>query len=65
MAVPQEVLDKLTEFDSPTICNVIELFEVRPRNTGYMDGRIKANFHGIRSEVGIFITNLGSDCKCW
>ena len=29
MAVPQEVLDKLTEFDSPTICNVIELFEVR------------------------------------
>jgi 4-hydroxy-4-methyl-2-oxoglutarate aldolase len=34
----------LTQFDTPTICNVIELFDVRPRNTGYMDGRIRACF---------------------
>jgi len=37
-------LKRLTEFDTPTICNVIELFDVRPRNTGYMDGRIRACF---------------------
>ena len=37
-------LSRLTQFDTPTICNTIELFEVRPRNEGYMDGRIRACF---------------------
>jgi regulator of RNase E activity RraA len=37
-------LQALTRFDTPTICNVIELFNVRPRNSGYMDGRIRACF---------------------
>jgi len=37
-------LERLIEFDTPTICNTIELFEVRPRNEGYMDGRIRACF---------------------
>jgi 4-hydroxy-4-methyl-2-oxoglutarate aldolase len=37
-------LTRLTQFDTPTICNTIELFEVRPRNDGYMDGRIRACF---------------------
>jgi regulator of RNase E activity RraA len=37
-------LQALTRFDTPTICNAIELFEVRPRNTGYLDGRIRACF---------------------
>jgi 4-hydroxy-4-methyl-2-oxoglutarate aldolase len=37
-------LSRLTQFDTPTICNTIELFEVRPRNAGYMDGRIRACF---------------------
>ena len=37
-------LQKLTRFDTPTISNAIELFEVRPRNEGYMDGRIRACF---------------------
>ncbi|MBS1854812.1 MAG: RraA family protein [Acidobacteria bacterium] len=37
-------LKKLTQFDTPTICNTIELFEVLPRNSGYMDGRIRACF---------------------
>lgn len=40
----QGVLDKLATFDTPTICNLVELFDVRPRNTGYMDGRIVAAF---------------------
>ena len=37
-------LQQLMRFDTPTICNAIELFEVRPRNAGYMDGRIRACF---------------------
>lgn len=37
-------LARLTQFDTPTICNAIELFEVRPRNEGYMDSRIRACF---------------------
>ena len=37
-------LERLIQYDTPTICNTIELFEVRPRNEGYMDGRIRACF---------------------
>lgn len=44
MSISRETLDKLTQFDTPTICNVIELFDVRPRNRGYMDGRVKCDF---------------------
>mgnify|MGYP007112023547 CR=1 FL=1 len=35
--ITAETLARLRAFDTPTICNLIELFEVRPRNTGYMD----------------------------
>src|SRR5262245_19235026 len=34
----------LQGYDSPTVANVIELFDVRPRNEGYMDRRIRACF---------------------
>src|ERR1051326_760750 len=37
-------LKLLANYDTPTICNTIELFEVRPRNEGYMDARIRACF---------------------
>ncbi len=43
-SIGKSVLDKLATFDTPTICNLVELFDVRPRNTGYMDGRIVAAF---------------------
>lgn len=47
-----ETLATLARFDTPTICNVIELFDVRPRNQGYMDGRIRANFPEFPPMVG-------------
>lgn len=47
---------KLTAFDSPTICNVIELFDVRPRNRGYMDGRIKATYPELPPMCGFAVT---------
>src|SRR6266545_4243755 len=45
-------LDLLRQYDTPTICNVIELFNVRPRNEGYMDGRIRACFPEMPPIVG-------------
>jgi regulator of RNase E activity RraA len=51
-----ETLRKLAQFDTPTICNVIELFDVRPRNTGYMDGRIRAVFPTLPPMVGFATT---------
>lgn len=50
------VLEQLRRFDTPTICNVIELFEVRPRTAGYMDARIQACFHDLPPMVGFAAT---------
>jgi 4-hydroxy-4-methyl-2-oxoglutarate aldolase len=49
-------LQKLARFDTPTICNVIELFEARPNNDGYMDGRIRAAFPEMPPMVGFAAT---------
>ncbi len=51
-----EYIEKLRKFDTPTICNIIELFDIRPRNTGYMDGRIKACFPEMPPMVGYATT---------
>src|ERR1700688_172921 len=45
-------LQLLAQYDTPTISNVIELFEVRPRHSGYMDGRIRACFPEMPPIVG-------------
>jgi 4-hydroxy-4-methyl-2-oxoglutarate aldolase len=45
-------LKLLAQYDTPTISNVIELFEVRPRSAGYMDGRIRACFPEMPPIVG-------------
>ena len=45
-------LELLGSYDTPTVCNAIELFAVRPRNTGYMDARIKACFPEMPPMVG-------------
>ncbi len=55
-ALTAETLARLRAFDTPTICNLIELFEVRPRNTGYMDGRIRAAFPEMPPVVGFAAT---------
>lgn len=55
-AITPATLQKLGTFDTPTICNIIELFDVRPRNRGYMDGRIKCNFPNLPPMVGFAST---------
>lgn len=54
--ISPDVLQKLRGFDTPTICNVIELFSARPRNTGYMDQRIVACFPDLPAIVGFAAT---------
>lgn len=49
-------LKKLVQYDTPTICNVIELFEVRPNDVGFMDGRIRAAFPEMPPMVGFAAT---------
>jgi 4-hydroxy-4-methyl-2-oxoglutarate aldolase len=49
-------LKKLSQYDTPTICNVIELFEIRPNTDGYMDGRIQAAFPEMPPMVGFAAT---------
>jgi regulator of RNase E activity RraA len=56
MPITQATLDKLAQFDTPTICNVIELFDVRPRTVGFMDGRIRCNFPELAPMVGFAST---------
>jgi regulator of RNase E activity RraA len=56
VVIHPDVLAKLAAFDSPTIANVIELFDVRPRNQGYMDRRIRACFPELPPMVGFAAT---------
>jgi 4-hydroxy-4-methyl-2-oxoglutarate aldolase len=45
-------LDLLRRYDTPTVCNVVELFDLHPRNHGYMDGRIVACYPKLPPMVG-------------
>ena len=54
--VPPAVLDELRKYDTPTVCNVLELFEHRPRTAGYTDGRIRACYPHLPPMVGFAVT---------
>jgi regulator of RNase E activity RraA len=56
MGISPDTLDKLAKYDTPTICNVIELFDVRPRSSGYMDHRIRSCFPDLPPMVGFAAT---------
>lgn len=51
-----EYLSLLRRFDTPTVCNVMELFDIRPRNEGFMDASIKACFPRLPPIVGYATT---------
>lgn len=54
--LPTRTLELLRKYDTPTICNVIELFGVRPRNSGYMDSSIRSCFPELPPMVGCAAT---------
>src|SRR6202171_1201843 len=51
-AIPADDLVLLRKFDTPTICNVVELFDLQPRTAGYMDVRIQACYPALPPMVG-------------
>jgi len=51
-AIPPASLELLRNYDTPTVCNVVELFDLRPRTAGYMDARITACFPKMPPMVG-------------
>ena len=55
-AISDADLELLRQHDTPTVCNTIELFEIRPRTAGYMDGRIRSCFPEMEPMVGYATT---------
>ncbi len=55
-AVSESDLQLLRKYDTPTICNVVELFDLYPRTAGYMDGRIRACYPKLPPMVGYAAT---------
>src|SRR5438132_4946879 len=51
-AVPEADLQLLRQYDTPTVCNVVELFDVRPRTAGYTNARIQACYPKLPPMVG-------------
>lgn len=49
-------LAALRRYDTPTVCNVLELFDLRPRHAGYMDARIQACYPKLPPMVGFAST---------
>ena len=50
------VLERLRTFNTPTIANAIEVFNVRPRNEGFMRPEIKCVFPRLGVMVGYAVT---------
>lgn len=56
MPISTELIEKLRSYNAPSISNAIELFDVRPRNEGFMDGSIRCIFPQMRPFVGYAAT---------
>ena len=54
--ITTEVIDTLRTFNSPTVANAIEVFDVRPRNTGFMNSTIRCQFPNFGPMVGYAVT---------
>jgi regulator of RNase E activity RraA len=51
-ALPADDLALLRKYDTPTVCNVVELFDLRSRAGGYTDARIQAVYPDLPPMVG-------------
>jgi regulator of RNase E activity RraA len=54
--LPAGTLEQLRKFDTPTVCNVIELFDARPRSAGYTNARLQACYPKLPPMVGYAAT---------
>jgi len=55
--VSGETFKQLEECDTPTVCNVVELWDLYPRNNGFMDNTIACCFPEMPSMVGYALTS--------
>jgi regulator of RNase E activity RraA len=55
--ITPQTLEALAKYDTPTVCNVIELFDVRPRSSGYMNRSIRSCFPALPPMVGFALTS--------
>jgi regulator of RNase E activity RraA len=55
-AIPAADMDLLRKWDTPTVCNVVELFDLRSRSAGYTDARIRACYPKLPPMVGYAVT---------
>ena len=55
-AIAAAELELLRKYDTPTICNVVELFDLRSRIAGYTDGRIQACYPKLPPMAGYATT---------
>ena len=51
-----EALETLRQFNSPTVSNAIEVFNVRPRNEGFMSSAVRCIFPEMGVMVGYAVT---------
>jgi regulator of RNase E activity RraA len=53
MEISRTLIDQLSRFDTATICNAVEMFEVRQRSEGFTSERIHSAFPELSPAVGI------------
>jgi len=54
--LPPDLLERLRSFNSPTVANAIEVFDVRPRHEGFMRPEIRCVFPRLGAMVGYAVT---------
>lgn len=55
--LPAAVLSELARFDTPTICNAVELWDLHPRNLGYTNASLQACYPKLPPMVGYALTS--------
>jgi len=55
-ALDPSVLEALKKYDTPTLSNAIEMFDVRPRDTGYASHEVRCMFPDLGVMVGYAAT---------
>jgi regulator of RNase E activity RraA len=61
-AISAADLELLRKYDTPTVCNVVELFDLYPRTAGYMNARIQACYPSLPPMVGYASTATFRSC---
>lgn len=56
MNISEELLSTLRKLTTPTVSNAIELFNVRPRNQGFMSPAVRCLFPDLGAMVGYAVT---------